>query len=170
MFKELLTNDQIRFKEVRLLDENGDQVGIVPLFQAKKIAEDKVLDIVLLNSKVNPPVCKIMDYGKFKFDSLKREKELRKNQKVVELKEIQLTMTIDKHDMETKAKHANNFLQNGDKLKVVLRMKGRQRVYANQALEVMHNFYAMVEENGTLDRQPEITGKNVFMIVVPKKK
>ncbi|MDD4408375.1 MAG: translation initiation factor IF-3, partial [Clostridia bacterium] len=113
-----------------MLDENGDQVGIVPLFQAKKIAEDKDLDIVLLNSKVNPPVCKIMDYGKFKFDSLKREKELRKNQKVVELKEIQLTMTIDKHDMETKAKHANNFLQNGDKLKVVLRMKGRQRVYA----------------------------------------
>ena len=155
---------------MRLLDENGDQVGIVSLSQAKTLAEDKDLDLVLLNSKVNPPVCKIMDYGKFKFDSLKKEKEIRRNQKIVELKEIQLTMTIDKHDMETKAKHANNFLKDGDKLKVVLRMKGRQRVYANQALDVIRNFYAMVEENGTIDRQPEISGKNVFMIVVPKKK
>ena len=154
---------------MRLLDENGDQVGIVSLSQAKTLAEDKDLDLVLLNSKVNPPVCKIMDYGKFKFDSLKKEKELRKNQNVPELKGIRLSMTIDKHDLETKAKQANKFLLDGNKVKVFLRMKGRQNAFAQSGLQVMQQFYAMLEEYGNLDKQPQVMGKNIFMIITPKK-
>ena len=154
---------------MRLLDENGEQLGIVALENAKEIAENKGLDLVLLNSSSKPPVCKIMDYGKFKFDSIKREKELKRNQKTSELKEIQLSMTIDTHDMETKARHGNRFLTNGDKVKVVLRMRGRQQAYAKQAVEVVKQFFSMLEENGTIDKQPQIVGRNIIMIVTPKK-
>lgn len=168
IFKELLTNEQIRAREVRLLDENGTQLGIVSLADAKAQAEDKDLDLVLINSAAKPPVCKIMDYGKFKFDSIKREKEIRKNQKVSELKEIQLRMMIDKHDMETKARHGNRFLTNGDKVKIVLRMKGRQQAYAKNALEVVKEFYSMLAENGNVDKEPQLIGRNIIMIVSPK--
>ena len=156
---------------MRLLDENGEQLGIVSFEEALNIAKDKNLDLALMNGSAKPCVCKIMNYGKFKFDSIKREKELKKNQKVSELKEMRLRMFIDKHDMETKAKHVNRFLQAGDKVKVVLRMKGREQAYAKTtALEVMNNFYAMLEENGTIDKKPELMGRNIVMVITPKKK
>ena len=154
---------------MRLLNENGEQAGIVPFNDALNEAENKNLDLVLLNAKANPPVCKIMDYGKFKFDSLKKEKELRKNQNVPELKGIRLSMTIDNHDLETKAKQANKFLLDGNKVKVFLRMKGRQNAFAQSGLQVMQQFYAMLENYGNLDKQPQIMGKNIFMIITPKK-
>ena len=114
IFKELLINEQIHAKEVRLLGEDGAQMGIMPLEEALSMAQNAGLDLALINGSGNPPVCKIMDYGKFKFDSVKREKELKKNQKVSELKCITIRrMTIDKHDMETKAKHVVKFLKNG---------------------------------------------------------
>lgn len=136
---------------------------------ALKEAENKNLDLVLLNSKANPPVCKIMDYGKFKFDSLKKAKELKKNQNIPELKGIRLSMTIDKHDLETKAKQASKFLISGNKIKVFLRMRGRQNAFAQTGLQVMQQFYAMLEEYGNLDKQPQVMGKNIFMIITPKK-
>jgi len=154
---------------VRLLNENGEQVGIVPLSEALSQAENKNLDLVLINAKSNPLVCKIMDYGKFKFDSIKREKELKKNQNISELKEIQLSMTIDKHDLETKAKHGNRFLLEGDKLKVVLRMKGRQNAFSKMGLEVMQEFFTLIENNGNIEKQAQIYGKSIIMIIVPKK-
>lgn len=117
-----------------------------------------------------PPVCKLMNYGKFKFDSEKKEKELRKNQKIVELKEIQLSMTIDTHDLETKAKHANRFLSEGNKVKISLRMKGRQQAYSNNGIEVVKRFYELLSENGVMDKAPEIVGRNIIAIVSPKTK
>ena len=169
IFKELLINDQINTNEVRLIGQNGEQHGIVSYQTALNLAQEAGLDLVLMSSASNPYVCKIMDYGKYKFDSIKKEKELKKNQKIVELKEIQLSMTIDTHDMEVKAKHARRFLTEGNKVKVVLRMKGRQQAYAKNAVEVVNSFYKMLEELGTSDKAPEIVGRNIIMIITPKK-
>ena len=133
------------------------------------MAESQDLDLVCLNPSSNPPVCKIMNYGKYKFDQMKREKEAKKNQKVTELKEVQLSMTIDTHDLEVKAKHGRRFLQEGNKVKVVLRMRGRQQAYAKNAVEVCKKYYSMLEDIGSIDKEPEIVGKNILMIVSPKK-
>ena len=171
IFKELLINEQIHAKEVRVLDAEGAQLGIMPFEDALALAQKDGLDLALINGSGRPPVCKIMDYGKFKFDSVKREKELKKNQKVSELKCITIRrMTIDKHDMETKARHVIKFLKNGDKVKVTLWMKnGREQLYTANALKVLNEFYDMVKEFGDLDKEPKKTGKDCMMIIVPKK-
>ena len=137
--------------------------------KAREIAEKAVLDLVLMSSSSTPYVCKIMDYGKYKFDAVKKEKELKKNQKVSTLKEIQLSMTIDTHDKEVKAKHGVRFLKDGDKVKVVLRMKGRQQAYVKNAIEVVKSFYEMLSQYGSYDKEPEVVGKNIIMIISPKK-
>lgn len=170
IFKEMLINEQITADEVRLLNQSGEQMGIVSLQDALNMASSESLDLVLLNGSSKPVVCKIMDYGKFKFDSIKREKEIKKNQKVSNLKEIIIKrMTIDTHDLETKAKHGKRFLQDGDKVKVVLWMKGREQAYSRIAIKVMKNFASMLEEFGTVDKKPEVVGKNIIMIITPKK-
>lgn len=169
IFKELLINDQIRASEVRLVGENGEQLGIMSLSAALAEADKRELDLVLLNASSSPAVCKLMNYGKYKFESIKKEKEMRKNQKISELKEVQLSMTIDTHDLEVKAKHANKFLQNGDKVKIALRMRGRQQAYSANAVSVVKRFYEMLAENGTIDKEPEVVGRNVILIVNPKK-
>ncbi len=142
----------------------------MPTSKAISLAEGEGLDLVCMNANSNPPVCKIFDYGKYKFDSIKREKEARKNQKVTELKEIQLSMTIDTHDLEVKAKHGKRFLEDGNKVKVVLRMRGRQQAYAQNAVNVVKNFYSMLESLGTIDKEPEIVGRNIILIISPKTK
>ncbi len=169
IFRELLINDQIRASEVRLVGENGEQLGIMSLSAALAEADKRELDLVLLNASSSPAVCKLMNYGKYKFESIKKEKEMRKNQKISELKEVQLSMTIDTHDLEVKAKHANKFLQNGDKVKIALRMRGRQQAYSANAVSVVKRFYEMLAENGTIDKEPEVVGRNVILIVNPKK-
>ena len=138
--------------------------------EAHKLADKANLDLVCMNGSANPPVCKIMDYGKYKFDAIKKEKEAKKNQKVTELKEIQLSMTIDTHDLEVKAKHGKRFLEDGNKVKVVLRMRGRQQAYAQNAITVVKNFYGMLQELGTVDKEPEIVGRNIILIISPKTK
>ena len=137
---------------------------------ANELADKANLDLVCMNGSANPPVCKIMDYGKYKFDAIKKEKEAKKNQKVTELKEIQLSMTIDTHDLEVKAKHGKRFLEDGNKVKVVLRMRGRQQAYAQNAITVVKNFYGMLQELGTVDKEPEIVGRNIILIISPKTK
>lgn len=154
---------------MRLIGQNGEQHGIVSLKTAMEIASNAGLDLVLMSSSSNPYVCKIMNYGKYKFDAIKKDKELRKNQKISNLKEIQLSLTIDTHDMEVKAKHGARFLKDGYKVKVVLRMKGRQQAYAKNAIEVVKSFYKMLESLGTYDKEPEIVGRNIIMIISPKK-
>ena len=156
--------------EVRLIGSNGEQHGIVSIQTALSMASEAGLDLVLMSSSSNPYVCKIMDYGKYKFDAIKREKEAKKNQKVVELKEVQLSMTIDTHDLEVKAKHGKRFLEDGNKVKVVLRMRGRQQAYAQNAVKVVKNYYSMLEEIGSTDKEPEIVGRNIILIISPKTK
>ena len=138
--------------------------------EAHELADKANLVLVCMNGGANPPVCKIMDYGKYKFDAIKKEKEAKKNQKVTELKEIQLSMTIDTHDLEVKAKHGKRFLEDGNKVKVVLRMRGRQQAYAQNAITVVKNFYGMLQELGTVDKEPEIVGRNIILIISPKTK
>ena len=154
---------------MRLIGQNGEQLGIVPLSKARELAEQSGLDLVLMSSSATPYVCKIMDYGKYKFDTIKKEKELKKNQKIVNVKEIQLSMTIDTHDLEVKAKHGIKFLTAGDKVKVVLRMRGRQQAYTKNAIEVVKSFYGMLSEVGTYEKEPEVVGRNIILIISPKK-
>ena len=170
IFKELLINEQINVNEVRVISQEGQQLGIMKISEAHELADKANLDLVCMNGSANPPVCKIMDYGKYKFDAIKKEKEAKKNQKVTEHKEIQLSMTIDTHDLEVKAKHGKRFLEGGNKVKVVLRMRGRQQAYAQNAITVVKNFYGMLQELGTVDKEPEIVGRNIILIISPKTK
>lgn len=169
IFKELLTNKQISANEIRLIGSNGEQLGVMPRAEAQAKADSEGLDLVMMSFANGIAVCKILDYGKYKFDAIKKEKELKKNQKVTEIKEVQLSMTIDKRDLEIKAKRGFEFLSDGNKLKVVLRMSGRQQAYSAKAIEVVKNFCAMVEEKGLPDKEPEIVGRNIIVIVSPKK-
>ncbi|MDR0426740.1 MAG: translation initiation factor IF-3 [Clostridiales bacterium] len=163
-------NDRIRDPEVRVIDENGQQMGIMSAARANALADERNLDLVKINPTAAPPVCKIMDYGKFKFDASKREKDSKKNQKVNEMKEIRLSMTIEAHDMEIKARNCLKFLQNGDKVKVSIRMRGRQQAHAAIGVEVMKKFYASVESACNYDKMPTTEGRNILMILAPTKK
>lgn len=165
---DLFINEQIRDKEVRLIDAEGNQQGVVSLEVATNMAEEAGLDLVKIAPNAAPPVCKIMDYGKYKFEQGKREKEQRKNQKIVELKEVRLSATIDLHDMEVKAKNATKFLTNGDKVKVSIRFRGRQAKHGDIGLDVMNTFYEMVKDNAAIDRPAKQEGRNMFMILTPK--
>ena len=137
--------------------------------EALDIAEEQDLDLVLISPNAEIPVCKVMDYGKFKFEQSKRLKEQKKAQKVTEIKEVQLSMTIDKHDVEVKAKNATKFLTAGDKVKVSIRMRGRQMARPEMGIEVMNNFYSLVESISVIEKQPEIMGRNIFMVLSPVK-
>lgn len=167
LIKDLLINNQIREKEVRLLDADGAQLGILSTYDARKLAEEKEMDLVLISPVANPPVCKIMDYGKYKFETLKKEKENRKNQKIVELKEIQLSTTIDVGDINTKAKHAIRFLSAGDRVKVAIKLRGRQMARPELAEKVMNEFFEMLKEYCQIDKRPVLEGKNMSMILNP---
>lgn len=137
--------------------------------EANRIADEKNLDLVKISPTANPPVCKIMDYGKFRFDAAKKEKDARKNQKVSEMKEVWLSMTIDTHDLETKAKQAAKFLKNGDKVKVSIRMRGRQQAHASLGVDVMNEFFTLVEDVAEMGKKPLTEGRNIIMILQPKK-
>ncbi|MBP3431751.1 MAG: translation initiation factor IF-3 [Clostridia bacterium] len=169
MFKELLINDQISAKEVRLIGENGEQHGLLSKQQAQDMADHEGLDLVLMSPSANPPVCKLMDYGKYKFDAIKKDKEIRKNQKISEIKEIQLSMRIDEYHVSFKLKNAQKILQDGDKVKVSLRMRGREQAYAKNAVEIVKKFVADLAEYGSIDKEPAIMGRNVSVVINPKK-
>ena len=163
-----MINEQIRDKEVRLIDENGEQMGVVQTVVAQKIADERGLDLVKIAPTANPPVCKIMDYGKYRFDQSKREKEQRKNQTVVELKEVQLSATIDTHDLEVKAKACIKFLQAGNKVKVSIRFRGRQAAHGAIGLSVMDTFFEMVKDYAVIERPAKQEGRNMYMFLSPK--
>ena len=169
IIKDVEINDKIIDAEIRVIDENGNQLGIMSAAQANRIADEKNLDLVKISPTAKPPVCKIMDYGKFRFDAAKKEKDARKNQKISELKEVWLSMTIDTHDLETKAKQAAKFLGNGDKVKVSIRMRGRQQAHASLGVDVMNEFFTLVENVGEMNKKPLTEGRNIIMILQPKK-
>jgi translation initiation factor IF-3 len=137
--------------------------------EALKIADQKNLDLVKVSPTATPPVCKIMDYGKYRFEATKKEKESRKNQKISELKEIWLSMTIDKHDLETKARQAGKFIKNGDKVKVSIRMRGRQQAYSDLGIEVMDKFFDLLKEVAVIEKNAYKEGKSIIMMLAPIK-
>ncbi len=163
-----MINEEIRDPQVRLIDENGGQLGIVDIRTAQKMADERELDLVKIAPNSDPPVCKFMDYGKYRFEMSKREKEQRKNQKIIELKEIRLSSTIDLRDMEIKAKQCIKFLGEGDKVKVSIRFRGRQITHNEIGAEVMNRFFEMVTESAIKEKMPKMEGRTMFMILSSK--
>ena len=163
-----MINEEIRDPEVRLIDENGNQLGIVNIRDAQHLADERSLDLVKISPNSNPPVCKLMDYGKYRFEMAKREKEQRKNQKTIEVNETRLSATIDLHDMEVKAKATRKFLQDGNKVKVSIRFRGRQITHGDIGLDVMDQFFNMVADCAVKERPPKQEGRNMFMVLAPK--
>ena len=167
--KEHQINEEIRDREVRLIGETGEQLGIVSAREALNIAEEAELDLVKISPNANPPVCKIMNYGKYVFELTKKAKEAKKNQKVTEIKEIWLSMTIDIGDLNVKAKQTQKFLQSGNKVKVSIRMRGRQMAHQEIGVDVMKRFFEMVKDFGTIEKQPLTEGRNIWMMLAPSK-
>lgn len=166
--KEHQLNEEIRDKELRVIDVDGEQLGILSAEEALKIAFEKDLDLVKIAPQATPPVCKIMDYGKFLFEQQKREKEQRKNQKVIEIKEIRMSSTIDTHDFETKVNQAIKFLKGGDKLKVSVRFRKRTVAHPQFGEELLVKFKEAVSEVGVVDKPSKMEGRSLVMFVVPK--
>lgn len=166
--KELLINEQIRVPQVRLVGSQGEALGIVSIHDAMSKAEEEGLDLVLLSPNATPPVCKIMDYGKHKFDTIKKEKEAKKKQKVSEVKGMQLSMNIADNDMQFKAKNVRKFLTNGDKVKVSLRMFGRQNANPQLGMPIMQKFYEMLSDVCDMTSKPEVNGRQIVMVLSPK--
>ena len=150
-----------------MIGEDGEQLGIMSQREAQKLADEGDIDLVNISPKANPPVCKIMDYGKYRFEQGKRQKEAKKNQKVITLKEMRLSATIDKHDMEVKAKNVSKFLAGGDKVKVSIRFKGRQLSHTEQGMQVMEMFLTMLD-NANVEKPAKMEGRSMFMILAPK--
>ncbi len=167
--QDLMINDEIRDKEVRLVGPEGEQLGIVSSARALELADEKNLDLVKIAPQAKPPVCKIMDYGKHKFELAKREKENRKNQKVVAVKEVRLSSNIDEHDFNTKVKAGIKFLQNGDKVKVSVRFRGREITHSSLGRDMLMKFKDAIEEYGSVDKGIKMEGRNMAMFITPKK-
>ena len=153
---------------MRLVGDGGEQLGILPIAEAMRVANEKSLDLVKIAPQAKPPVCKIMDYGKYRFEQAKREKEARKNQKIIELKEIRLSLNIDTNDFNTKLKNAIKFLQAGNKLKVTVRFRGREMTHPEIGTALMKRFSAEVAEHGTIDNMPKMEGRSMVMMVTSK--
>lgn len=150
-----------------MIGENGEKLGEMKLTDAIEKAYQQDKDLVLVGANSNPPVCKMLDYSKFKFEMAKKEKEARKKQKIVELKEIRLSANIDTHDLEVKAKNANKFLKSGDKVKVSLRFRGRELSFVNKGREIINEFVSLIEE-GQVEKEPKLEGKFLNVIISPK--
>lgn len=167
--QELPINEQIRFREVQVIDEQGKKLGKLPINKALEVAMSKNLDLVLVSPNADNPVCKIMNYGKHKFEQAKREKESRKKQKVVECKEIRVTPNIEIHDFTFKAKNAKKFLTDGNKVKITVRFRGRELNYAKMGEDVLNNFIEELKDVSTVEKKPFLEGKNMFIILAPNK-
>lgn len=165
---DLMINGQIRDKEIRLISETGEQVGIMPAKEAQKLADSKNLDLVKISPQAKPPVCKIMDYSKYKFDLAKKEKEAKKKQKVVETKEVRLSPNIDTHDVQVKVKNAVKFLKAGNKVKVSIRFRGRELARQDAAMDIMKDFAEQVNEFGQIEKEPKMEARTMAMFLGPK--
>ncbi|MGV8146201.1 MAG: translation initiation factor IF-3 [Alkaliphilus sp.] len=161
-------NEKIRDREIRLIGENGEQLGMVSSKEAQKVAYDQNLDLVKIAPKAKPPVCKIMDYGKHKYELAKKEKEAKKKQKNVVVKEMRLSAKIESHDLNVKASTVSKFLQNGDKVKVSLRFRGREMSNTMRGRAVMQDFAKLLEEVSVMEKTPRLEGRQMIMILTPK--
>ena len=167
--QEHLINEEITVAKVRLVGEDGEQLGIVPIDEAQNLSIDKGLDLVMIAPKAEPPVCRIMDYGKFRFEQEKREKEAKKKQQVVEVKEIQLSCNIGEHDFQTKLNHAFRFLKDGNKVKVCVRFKGREMRHTELGMDIVMRFAEAASEYAQIDKKPVLEGRNLTLFLAPIK-
>ena len=163
-----MINEEITAKSVRLIGSEGEQLGILDIAEAQALADEKELDLVLMSPNADPPVCKIMDYGKYRFDQMKKEKENRKNQHVVDTKEIKMTPSIDTHDFETKMNHAKKFLSGCDKLKVTIRFRGREVNHSLLGTQLLERVEEALKDFGNVEKKPKLEGRNMFMVLAPK--
>jgi len=166
--KELAINEQIIDKEIRVVGEDGSQLGIMSARDAQRLANEKELDLVKIAPQAVPPVCKIMNYGKYRFEQAKRDKEAKKNQHIVEIKEIRLSLNIDIHDFETKANQAIKFLKAGNKIKASIRFRGREMGHQKIGLDNMNRFAEYCSEYGNIEKPAKLDGRNMFMFLSPK--
>ena len=166
--QELPINRQIKAKEVQLIGENGEKLGVVSFNEALEKAEDKNLDLVLVAPNANPVVCKIMNYGKYKFEQAKKEKEAKKKQKVLEVKELRVTPNIEEHDFGFKCKNAKKFIEDGNKVKITVRFRGRELNYVKQGEAALNRFIEELEDVATPEKKPILEGKNMFIILAKK--
>ncbi len=167
LIKDLRINEEIRAKQVRLIDENGNQVGIVDYREALDMAYDRKLDLVLMSPNAKPPVTRIMDYGKFKYDQEKKDKENRKKQKNVQLKETRFSLNIEDNDLQTKANQSKKFLNNGDKVKVSIRFRGRELGRKEPGFELMEKFKTMLGDSFKVTKSPKMEGRSLVMFLEP---
>ena len=164
-----MINDQIRDKEVRLIGENGEQLGIMSSKEAYAMAKEAELDLIKIAPTAKPPVCKIADFGKFRYEQLRREKEAKKKQKITEVKEIRLTPNIDDNDLNTKANQARKFLEHGDKVKATLKFRGREMAHMQSGKEILDAFAKALEDVAAVDKAAKLEGRNMTMFLTQKK-
>ena len=166
---DLMINEQIRDKEIRLIGEDGQQLGIMSSKEAMKLAEDAGLDLVKIAPTANPPVCKIVDYGKYKYEQVRKEKEARKKQKTVEIKEIRLSPNIDTNDLNTKISAARKFLGKGDKVKITLRFRGREMAHMNNSKHILDDIAESLSDIAVVDKAPKVEGRSMTMFLTEKR-
>lgn len=166
--KEMQINEQIRDKEVRLIGSDGSQLGVMPLKEAMDLADEQNLDLVKIAPQATPPVCKIIDYGKYRFEQAKRDKEAKKNQRVVEIKEIRLSLNIDTHDFDTKRNQAARFIGEGNKVKASIRFRGREMGHPELGLDIMRRFAAAMDEVASVEKPAKLEGRTMLMFLTPK--
>ena len=162
------TNEEIRDKEVRLISESGEQLGIMSSQEALRLAEERNLDLVKISPNAVPPVCKLMDYGKYRFEQTKREKEARKNQRVVEIKEIRMSPSIDVNDFNVKLRNAQKFLSEGNRCKVTVRFRGREMAHTNIGQDLLMKFADSCGETAVMDKSPKLEGRHMSIFLSPK--
>ncbi|MBO4836236.1 MAG: translation initiation factor IF-3 [Clostridia bacterium] len=163
-----MINEEIRDREVRVIGADGAQLGVLPIERALELADEAELDLVKIVPNAQPPVCKLMDYDKHRYEQSKREREMRKNQRIISVKEVQLSATIEENDVQTKAKNAIKFLQGGDKVKVSIRFRGRQITHTEIGLKVMQDFIERVKDVAVVEKRPALDGRHMIMVLAPK--
>ena len=166
---ELMINEQIRDKEVRVIGSDGQQLGIMSAREAQKLATEAELDLVKIAPKAQPPVCKIIDYGKYRYEQARKEKEARKKQKTVEIKEVRLSPNIDTNDLNTKVNNARKFLSKGNKVKVTLRFRGREMAHVQQSKHILDDFAKLVEDLAVVEKPAKLEGRNMSMVLTEKR-
>ena len=164
----LRINEEIRIREVRVTSASGEQLGIMPTREAMRLAEEQHLDLVEVAPKAKPPVCRIMDYGKYLYEQQNREKEARKRQRIIDVKEVKLRIRIEDHDFDVKTKNAIRFLQGGDKVKVTIMFRGREMTHPELGEQLLNRMADQLQEIATVERKPKLEGRNMIMIVAPK--
>lgn len=166
--KDLQINEAIRDKEVRLVGSDGEQIGVVDIAHAQNLADEAKLDLVKVAPGAKPPVCRIMDYGKYKYDLMKKEKESKKKQKVINVKELRFSPNIEEHDLQTKANQGKSFLSAGDRVKVSVRFRGRELGYTDIGRKVLDRFVELIADEGVVDKAPKMEGRSMVMFLSPK--